>query len=113
MDQALRAHTINGARQLGRDQDLGTIEVGKLADLVELSADPMTVDPHGLTSHVKVRGTWVSGRKVDLPEVPRRGGGDRPRAAPAAGHHGPAPLLLAAAGFPSGTALRSGIPTVG
>jgi predicted amidohydrolase YtcJ len=67
MDQALRAHTINGARQLGRDHDLGTIEVGKLADLVELSADPMTVDPHELTSRVEVRGTWVAGRRVDLP----------------------------------------------
>ncbi len=66
IDQALRAHTIHGARQLGRDHDLGTIEVGKLADLVELSADPTTVDPHRLTTHVKVRGTYVSGRRVDL-----------------------------------------------
>ena len=66
MDQALRAHTIHGARQLGADHDLGTIEVGKLADLVELSADPTAVDPHRLTTRVKVRGTYVSGRKVDL-----------------------------------------------
>ncbi len=66
MDQALRAHTIHGARQLGRDHDLGTIEVGKLADLVELSADPTAVDPRTLTTHVKVRGTWVAGRKVDV-----------------------------------------------
>ena len=66
IDQALRAQTIHGARQLGRDHDLGTIEVGKLADLVELSADPTTVDPHRLTARVEVRGTWMGGRKVDL-----------------------------------------------
>jgi predicted amidohydrolase YtcJ len=65
IDQALRAQTINGARQLGRDHDLGSLEVGKLADLVELSADPTAVDPHKLTSTVKVRGTWLAGRKID------------------------------------------------
>ena len=66
VDQALRAHTIHGARQLGRDHDLGTIEAGKLADLVELSADPYAVDPHELTDRVTVEGTWVSGRRTDL-----------------------------------------------
>ncbi len=65
IDQALRAQTINGARQLGRDHDLGTLEVGKLADLVELSADPTAVDPHQLTSAVKVRGTWRAGHRID------------------------------------------------
>ncbi len=66
IDQALRAQTIHGARQLGRDHDLGTIEVGKLADFVELSADPTAVDPHSLTKEVKVRGTWIGGRKIDV-----------------------------------------------
>ena len=33
---ALRAATINPARFLGRERDLGTIEKGKLADLVLL-----------------------------------------------------------------------------
>ena len=49
MDQALRAHTIHGARALRRGHDLGSIEVGKLADLVLLSADPTAVNPHALT----------------------------------------------------------------
>jgi predicted amidohydrolase YtcJ len=66
LDQALRASTINGARQLGRDTDLGSIEVGKLADLVELSHDPFAIDPHDLVKKVKVEGTWVNGRRVDL-----------------------------------------------
>ncbi len=39
--QALRAATLNPARCLGRADELGSIEVGKLADLVLLDADPL------------------------------------------------------------------------
>jgi imidazolonepropionase-like amidohydrolase len=38
---ALRAATIAPARWLGVDADLGTVEVGKFADLVALRADPL------------------------------------------------------------------------
>ncbi len=38
--QALRAGTIEPARSLGMEADIGSIEPGKLADLVILSADP-------------------------------------------------------------------------
>ncbi len=38
---ALQAATIGGARFLGADADLGTLEVGKLADLLVLSSDPL------------------------------------------------------------------------
>lgn len=62
---AVKAHTINAARQLGRDQELGSLEVGKLADLVELSADPFTIDSDKLASQVSVLGTWLGGAKVD------------------------------------------------
>jgi imidazolonepropionase-like amidohydrolase len=37
------AATANGARVLGREADLGTVEAGKIADLLVLAADP-TVD---------------------------------------------------------------------
>lgn len=40
-DAALRAATINAARMLGRDTDLGSIEAGKLADLLVLDANPL------------------------------------------------------------------------
>ncbi len=41
---ALQAATIVPARWLGADADLGTLEVGKRADLVALAADPLA-DP--------------------------------------------------------------------
>jgi hypothetical protein len=37
----LRAATVLGARIIGLEQDLGTIEPGKMADLVVLDADPL------------------------------------------------------------------------
>ena len=34
--------TLNGARILGLAHEIGTIEVGKLADLVVIDGDPLT-----------------------------------------------------------------------
>ena len=38
---AIKASTINGAIYLGMDQDLGSIEVGKLADIVVMDKNPL------------------------------------------------------------------------
>ncbi|QDM40758.1 amidohydrolase family protein [Altererythrobacter sp. TH136] len=40
--EILRSATIDGARTIGREADLGSIEPGKLADLVVLDKDPRT-----------------------------------------------------------------------
>ena len=39
--EVLKAATIDGARIIGLSQDLGSIEVGKLADLVILEKNPL------------------------------------------------------------------------
>ena len=39
--EVLRAATIDGARIIGVDQDLGSIEIGKLADMVVLNTNPL------------------------------------------------------------------------
>src|SRR5262249_31266765 len=39
--EALRSATLNPAKFLGLDKTLGTIEQGKIADLVLLEADPL------------------------------------------------------------------------
>jgi imidazolonepropionase-like amidohydrolase len=39
--EALRAGTLYGAEAIGLAQDLGSLEPGKLADLVVLSKDPL------------------------------------------------------------------------
>ncbi|WP_216152046.1 amidohydrolase [Polynucleobacter sp. JS-Safj-400b-B2] len=65
LDQALKASTINGAYQLKRDTEIGSLEVGKYADLVELSADITAVNPNEIMDKVKVQGTWLGGKKID------------------------------------------------
>jgi imidazolonepropionase-like amidohydrolase/Tol biopolymer transport system component len=37
--EAIRAATLNGAKYLGMDRDIGSLEVGKLADLIIIDAD--------------------------------------------------------------------------
>jgi len=39
--EALRTATASGAEALGFGKDLGTVEVGKLADLVVIDGDPL------------------------------------------------------------------------
>jgi Tol biopolymer transport system component len=59
--QALRAATSDAARIAGAEQDLGSIEVGKLADLVLLEADP-SVD---IRNTRRIRSVLQNGRVVD------------------------------------------------
>lgn len=59
---ALRAHTIEGAVSIGREDDLGSLEVGKYADFVVLSDDPLAVDADEISS-ITVRETWVDGTR--------------------------------------------------
>ncbi len=66
LDDALKAITINGAYQLKRDHEIGSLAVGKYADLVELSADFYAVPVDQIVDRVKVLGTWLGGKKINL-----------------------------------------------
>jgi imidazolonepropionase-like amidohydrolase len=55
--KALEALTLTGAKMLGLEKRVGSLEVGKDADLVVLSGDPFSVYTH-------VEQTWVEGKKV-------------------------------------------------
>ena len=66
LDEALAAHTINAAWQQKREDELGSIEVGKYADFVELDKDPYEVAPTELQKEMKTLGTWVGGRRINL-----------------------------------------------
>jgi len=60
VDRALRAITVDAAFVLRRDHEIGSLEVGKLADLAILGADPYEVEPIDLRN-VPVLGTIVGG----------------------------------------------------
>ena len=60
---ALEAMTINAAYQHFEDDIKGTIEVGKQADLVILSEDPLSIHPEKLLN-VKVVATYSKGTEI-------------------------------------------------
>jgi predicted amidohydrolase YtcJ len=61
--QALEAITIDGARLYGEEATKGSIEAGKLADLVILSANPITVAPAAIET-ILVEETIKDGKTV-------------------------------------------------
>ena len=63
VEQAIRAQTLDAAWQLFADDVIGSLEVGKYADLVVLSADPRAVPPETIAD-LEVRATYLAGRRV-------------------------------------------------
>jgi predicted amidohydrolase YtcJ len=63
VEQAIRAQTVDAAYQLFSDDVIGSLEVGKYADMVVLSADPRAVPPAEIAD-LEVRATFLAGRQV-------------------------------------------------
>ncbi len=61
--EALRSYTLGGAYATGREARLGSLEPGKLADLVVLDRDPLVVPPEELRE-VRALATFLGGRAV-------------------------------------------------
>ena len=73
--EALAAGTISSARSLGYDKDVGSLEPGKLADLLVLDADP-TVD---IRNSDKINRVMLGGRLYDPTTLNEVGTGKRTR----------------------------------
>ena len=71
----LRTATLNGARTLGLDKQLGSLEPGKLADVIVLDRNPL--EDIGNTN--SVRYTMLNGRLYDAATMNEIGHYDRPR----------------------------------
>ena len=63
--EVIRAGTLNSARYLGMDGDIGSIEPGKLADLVVLTRDPRS----DIRNTDSVRYTIINGRVYDAADM--------------------------------------------
>ncbi len=63
VEEALKLYTLNGAHASFEEDLKGSIEVGKLADLVVLGADPTAVDPMAIKD-IPVERTIVGGETV-------------------------------------------------
>jgi imidazolonepropionase-like amidohydrolase len=63
---ALQCATRNIAEAYGVDSDLGTVEVGKLADFVVLDGDPMS----DVDSYERVLSVTKEGRPIDIAGLP-------------------------------------------
>jgi imidazolonepropionase-like amidohydrolase/Tol biopolymer transport system component len=73
--QALRAATLGGAKALGYDKDIGSLEVGKLADLVLVEGDPLK----DVAEARRVTHTIVNGRAFDAATMDEVGAETRKR----------------------------------
>jgi predicted amidohydrolase YtcJ len=62
LDDAIRAVTIDAARQLGQGERLGSLEKGKEADFTILESDPYMVSPDAIAD-IKISETWVAGER--------------------------------------------------
>lgn len=67
VDEAIKTLTINGAWQLFMDDKVGSLEVGKFADMVVLSDNPRKIDPDRL-DQIRVIETYRDGGRSIISE---------------------------------------------
>jgi predicted amidohydrolase YtcJ len=63
VSQAIQAYTLGGAKKFGKEEVLGTIKVGKLADITVLDKNLLKIDPDEILD-TEVVFTMVDGRVV-------------------------------------------------
>ena len=65
LEQLIEGYTINGAKQLGIDDRVGSIETGKEADFLVLSENLFETDPYRLHDVVPER-VYIKGKLQSL-----------------------------------------------
>jgi len=88
--QALQTATLNPAKFMGQTADLGTVEKGKLADLLLIDANPL----EDIANTQKIHGVVLAGRYLDRRALDAMLQG----------------VARAAAAEPAPTAMRGGAP---
>jgi len=73
--QAIRCATINGAAYLGMDKEIGSLETGKLADLIVMDMNPL----EDIRNSEKIKYVMVNGRLYDADSMNEIGNRDKPR----------------------------------
>ena len=73
--QAIRCATINGAGYLGMDKEIGSLEVGKLADLIVMNENPLD----DIRNSEKIKYVMVNGRLYDADSMNEIGNREKPR----------------------------------
>ena len=63
VETAIRAVTRNAAWACHSEHEIGSLEAGKLADLVVLEEDPRAVEPTAI-SDIQISETWMDGKPV-------------------------------------------------
>ena len=61
LDQALKAYTLDSAYVLDLEKQIGSLEVGKLADIVVLEKDLYKIPPSDIST-TKVKLTMMNGK---------------------------------------------------
>ncbi|RCH56887.1 amidohydrolase [Mucilaginibacter hurinus] len=73
--QVLRCATMNGAAYLGMDKEIGSLEPGKLADLIVLNEDPL----EDIRNSETIKYVMVNGRLYDTASMNEIGNTEKPR----------------------------------
>lgn len=68
--EILATATINGAKLMGREKELGTVEAGKLADFVVLGSDPLADIRNASDIHMVVKEGTVFEKEALVPATP-------------------------------------------
>ncbi len=69
--QAIQAATVNSAKVLGVEDKYGTLEPGKVADLVVLNANPLS----DITNSLQIDAVWMDGKPVNRAALGHYGSG--------------------------------------